>query len=37
VREDEARLEAMPIDLPRDDVSPCAFDEPLDDAEDIPF
>jgi hypothetical protein len=37
VREDEAQLESTPIDIPRDDLNPYALDEPLDDAEDIPF
>ena len=37
VREDEARFEATPIEVPRNDVNPYAFDEIADDAEDIPF
>ncbi len=36
VREDEAQLEAMPVELPHG-VNPYAFDELEDDAEDIPF
>jgi hypothetical protein len=35
VREDEARLEATPSDVPRDEVNP--FDAADDEAEDIPF
>ena len=36
VREDEARLDAMPLDPPPDDANPYASDEHLDD-DDIPF